>query len=156
MARTLVIAATLSLLIAPVVWAQDAADDPPPAAGDIQLELERLFGESPPPALRQDRQIYLVVPDVRGVQGSWTCSAAADRQSPEAQAACDFGRELSRLEPCTRPEDCQALDLWTRQVGPPSLRQARPSAEIRRPAVIITHQGLDEAQADPESGEDEN
>ncbi|MEE8525535.1 MAG: hypothetical protein V3T72_16490, partial [Thermoanaerobaculia bacterium] len=64
--------------------------------------------------------------------------------------------ELSRMQPCTRPEDCQALDLWSRQVGPPSLRKALRPAEVRRPAVELTRPTSGEAKTGSEDVEDES
>jgi hypothetical protein len=122
--------AVLSLLIVPQVFSDDDGQAPPPAESprfdfDRDGEVDRPWFPS-----QGDLRVYRVVPDVAGARSSRTCLAQADPRSPDA---CDFGRELSRMPPCTRAADCQALDLWSGQVGPPSLRLTRPPAAGTEP-----------------------
>ncbi len=120
----------LSLLITPLVFsADDGEESPPPSANDpdAQLELKeeylrQLFASRPKEGIIQ------VVPNIPRARASWTCLAHPGQPS-SAQSACDFGRELSRMAPCTRPEDCQALHLWNESVGPPGVQRTMPPAE---------------------------
>lgn len=55
-------------------------------------------------------------------------------RDPAAFDLCELGRQIARLEPCTDPKSCEALQIWKDFFGPPAPDFANPgeSSRVRR------------------------
>ena len=53
---------------------------------------------------------------------------------PRPRSLCEVGVEISRMAPCTSPQDCPAHELWSSGLGAPGLRPARPD---RGPRTLL-------------------
>ena len=151
--RIFCIVAVLSLLATPLVFSEDGGQpsSAPPSAGGPAFDFDG-DGQVDKPWFPMDRnQIsYRVVPNPRGLRMAWTCQAQAGSGSMAADEACDFGRELSRMPPCTRPEDCQALHQWRDQVGSPGVHEA---LSYRDSSAVIEIRSSSPEELAPEPGE---